>query len=446
MRKGRIWLERAKNVLILLLACSAVYLTLRSQWLVNAGRGEGGVLGHIQALLQGEAEEPDGVVVSSSAARPVRVAVNTGVVRYLYQYDTEAVDAVFEEVGSLLAEALAMAEEPRPGTEEEWQAALAAPGVYFDFLGEIPLSALSSWLNQTGGNSALSHSARRLALAWVDGQVELWYWQEKEGAPWHCPLSDALRGQLEQVLVNSEGQSSVTGFFAFEREGYDQLLPGQLLTGGQEQAARTVYQASNPLRSEAVLDELVRTLGFNPHGLYESGDGQVVKDGEDTLRISDDGWVTYTEGSGAGSPRLPVETAGDRAAPEEALEAARKLVEQTLGEVESAARLYLISCGEQPDGSVEVLFGYLLEGAEVSLADTGYCARFLVQGRRISRLELCCRSYAATEETSPLMPERQALAALSALADQRGELLLCWPDSGGDTVRAAWGTKLAEAR
>ena len=31
MRKGRIWLERAKNVLILLLACSAVYLTLRSQ-------------------------------------------------------------------------------------------------------------------------------------------------------------------------------------------------------------------------------------------------------------------------------------------------------------------------------------------------------------------------------------------------------------------------------
>jgi hypothetical protein len=61
-------------------------------------------------------------------------------------------------VNSLLAEALGSAKQSVQVTEREWRQALAYESVYFDFLGAVPLRALSAWLNDSQDNQQLSAS------------------------------------------------------------------------------------------------------------------------------------------------------------------------------------------------------------------------------------------------------------------------------------------------
>ena len=66
------------------------------------------------------------------------------------------------------------------------------------------------------------------------------------------------------------------------------------------------------------------------------------------------------------------------------------------------------------------------------------CARFLIRSGAVTEYTMCLRTYTATGETTSILPERQAAAALAALDAQGRELTLCYEDNGGDTVRAGW--------
>ena len=46
-----------------------------------------------------------------------------------------------------------------------------------------------------------------------------------------------------------------------------------------------------------------------------------------------------------------------------------------------------------------------------------------------------------TGQTSLVLGERMAAAALEALDPEERELVLCYSDSGGDTVQAGWVAK-----
>ena len=78
-------------------------------------------------------------------------------------------------------------------SETEFRQALStAPGLYFDWQGEIPVAVLNGWLSVD--NQTLTGTVRRMVLTAVEGQVLLYYWDESAEQGWACALG---RDQLQ---------------------------------------------------------------------------------------------------------------------------------------------------------------------------------------------------------------------------------------------------------
>ena len=105
-----------------------------------------------------------------------------------------------------------------------------------------------------------------------------------------------------------------------------------------------------------------------------------------------------------------------------------------------AARIYLMDVTETDTG-LSVRYGYSLNGAEVSLSGGDSAALFTIQDGQITAFTLRFRRYEDAGQTSLVLNERMAAAALEALDPEGRELVLCYSDSGGDTVQAGWVAK-----
>lgn len=442
-RRRHSGLERLKSLLIVLLTLSALALTLRVL-LFNelAGQGPRGWLDNLTSLFRQEQTastgDPGGSIQSSAAAQPVRLSVSDGSERFAVQYDTAQTDQMFSSLGILLSEALSSAAAPSEVTEQAWRDALCAPGVWFDFLGDIPLEALCAWMVEGGSNPNLPAAARQVAVARDDGGgVSLYYHNVEDGLYYACRTAVAYEGHMDE-LVTGYGGNGVS--FVFELEeggGYDGLDPYVLLSAATPSPA--VFRASTPLSGTDTnaVSALQESLSFqvSSDAIYAIPGGLRLRLGRETLEIGGDGTVTYHTSEELPT-RYPVGEDGYTVT--ELVETTRRLAADTVGRTCGAARLYLAGVETGGDGAVTVSYGYSLNGAAVLLPEDGCAARFTVQDGQITDYTLRFREYEETAEHSLLLPERQAAAALDALSPEGRELLLCYTDNGGDTVQAGW--------
>ena len=437
-KKKRRLIELGKNVLIVGLSCSAIYLA------ADIFLPDG-----LSSLWQKEDSTGTGIVeqqTSSAVVWPVRMAVSSwngeSVMRYGVQYDREGCEAQFEPVATLLQEALSSPGFARTAAEREWYMALSqTSSLYFDLLGEIPLSVLTGWL--TGSDSSLvSTTVRRLVLAVEKDEVILYYRDEDSGVYYarqaELVTTEQLRAITETVMNNGAE-------FAFEVEAYSELAGDTMIL--PETPQPWVYSVTNPLAGEGKIEEvdpnstlgkLLFALSFPDNSYIYPGSGtdQVIRSGNDTLRISSGGTVRYTSVEGEAS-RYLVPAQSDQPTQFEIAEACRRLAEEAVGSLSGAARLYLREMQKTSTGW-QLDFGYCLDGAAVQVGTTGYAAHFQVEGDAITQFTLQLRCYADTGTRSAVLPERQAMAAMEALDAQGSELILAYRDMGGDTVSAGW--------
>ena len=175
-RRRKQIVERIKSLLIVLLSCSAVYLVVLTQSIaVPSG------------LLSRPSTGGGGLAVADPAetARPLRMAAvipagGNEVQRFGVQYSEADTADLFQQAYTILVEALSSANQLKEVTEAEWRQALsAAPGLYFDWQGEVPLEVLDGWLSVE--NPMLTGSVRRMVLAAREGRVFLCYFDEMDG-------------------------------------------------------------------------------------------------------------------------------------------------------------------------------------------------------------------------------------------------------------------------
>lgn len=431
-------IELGKDLLILLLVCSAACLSARSQLYHISGDSW---LGQIVERVRGEAlptAAPAGQGTWDGTVHPVRLAVclpGETVLRYGVQYDEEQLDRDYAALEGFLSEALASARDPEKISERAWRKALSTPGVYFDLLGTVPMQALCRWSTEGGAAAQLPGSARRLILVERAGAetAVLCYRNEEDGSYYACATSVLIEGYLEQALWDYTDNGAR---FAFElsSEDYAGLAPETMILPDAPTPER--YQAAGglDLTDDAVRGELERLLGFRGTDYAVPGEW-VLRDG-DTLRLSEDGTLAYDSAGQEGAARYPVE--GDDAA------SALDVVWALLNDAETAwsggtnaASLCLWSAEMPADGAWSFTFSYVLDGAPV-LVDGKPAAVFQIEDGHIASYELCLRSYTAVGETTLVLPERQAAAALRGLETEgQRELALCYEDSGG-TVDAVW--------
>ena len=423
-KKRRI--ERLKSALIVLLSCSAVFLLMRTQAAIVSSEDSG-------TAYQAETEGSSSTESPGATARPLRMAAaiqrGSEVVHYGVQYDQESTDSLYQQSYSLLVEALSSASQPRTVGETEFQQALStAPGLYFDWQGEIPVAVLNGWLSVD--SQTLTGTVRRMVLTVVEGQVLLYYWDESADQGWVCTSDVISSSRLNEAVGALQENGTV---FAFETEELDTLAPYTMVQ--PQTPVPVVYSATNPIAGEDRRQALQEQLGFPENSIsYPAAGEYVIRSRNDTLHIAEDGHVTY-EAAAEGSDRYRLSGTGVY----EAVEGCRRLAQQTLGQNSGEATLYLISAEENGEGNWLVEFGYSLNGAQVRIGEEGWAARFVVEQGQIIEFQLWFRSYTDSGTTSVVLPVRQALAAMEAKGHEGEELLLVYLDGGGEElVSASW--------
>ena len=407
-------IERIKSLLIVLLSCSAVFLVLRTQASI-AGSGE-----RQEAYAAGESG-PASTEDPGAMARPLRMAAaiqrGSEVVRYGVQYDQAGTDELYQQAYSLLVEALSSAGEPREISEEAWRQALSsAPGLYFDWQGEIPLAVLNGWLSVD--NQTLAGTVRRMVLTAVEGRVLLYSWDESAGQGWACPCDVISAGRLAEAVGALQENGAI---FAFEGEDYLSLSPYTMVL--LQPPVPAVYSASNPVAGEDSLRALQETLGFPENSVSYTAAGELVlRSRNDTLHMAEDGQVSY-EAAAEGSDRYRLAGTG-----------VYEAVVRIAAEAELKFRDRSLRHQEAGGPAVPV---------QVRLDRDGWAARFLVEQGQITEFQLRFRSYADSGTTSVVLPERQAMAAMEAKGHGGEELLLVYLDSGEELVSASWAAARA---
>jgi len=431
--------ELMKDILILLLTCTALYLAAQTPLaapLLDLFREEGPQAA--PGMAQGVERESGAVPLAMVVNLPGRTdlpgqAGGPEGVRHGIQYDQSACQELFQRVAGPLVEALSSAGAPERITRREWEETLTgALGVYLDFQGEIPFPVLSGWLS--GGGTGLTATVRRLVLTVGADGVELYYRDAEDGGYYRS------RDQVADPYSLAEALSGLTdngAFYAFESELYQDLDPDTLLL--PEAPAPAVYTASTPMNAgRGSLQSLVQDLGFSLNSTsFYSTDEQVARSGDDSVRLSDRGVLLYTAGEDSG--RYPVADREGGGALTESVEACRQLAAAALLPRCGEARLYLISALPVP-GGWDIDFGYSLNGLPVHL-DGGSAASFQVRDGAVVQFVLRFRAYASAGAPSLVLPPRQAAAALAAKGLAGEELLLTYTDAGGDILSAGWSAR-----
>ena len=422
MRGKRRFLEGVKTLLIILLSASALYLLtmtplVKDSWLEDLLKGE-----------QVTKSDPLSVTLTA-AARPSRIAVSDGVNRYGIQYNQSAVDELFVRMGPLLGEALVSSGAPEKITEKQWRQYLREKSIYFDFTGEIPLSALSGWL-QSEQSCGLSASARRILLVGGgEDSVLLCYQDAADQKFYACPTGLLWELHLEPEVSGINGNGAQ---FAFEdAEWMDLLHPYTLMT---EDSVQRIFNVSVPLTNGAVRTELLEALDYAGRNHASVSGGELYLDGNDRLHVMMNGRVSYDAAQGG---KYAVASVGTTATVAESIEAARRLAERTIGAQCGAAELYLVSAEETQQG-LRIRFGYRLDGSTVWLYDGGWAAEFYVNGGYITNFTLHFRHYAVTDEEELLLPMERAAVILPGLNSTERELILQYRDQGESEVKPGW--------
>ena len=210
---GRRLLEIGKDLLIaalvlvnltLAIMCLPSKTLTQTKWLAGALRPFAGLFGLNEAELTYTAPATGSTIVG--AAQPLIITLSTEAGRQSAQYDFAALDELYGQYGSLLAQALESAETPQTCTRTEFYAALRGTGAAFCFPGAISPSVLGAWLNVRAPEGG---QAQWYVLAQEEDGVTLYLAGEQFSAAKTALPAQSLTAQLETAVPDGS-------FFAFE--------------------------------------------------------------------------------------------------------------------------------------------------------------------------------------------------------------------------------------
>ena len=417
-----------QNAAICLLGLSAFLLLLR---VISYETGRSGSLSSLPQLVSsaGQAENSTSADLTGMDSPFNLVVTNEyGHSGYLLvSGEEEGLDSLI----ALLREALGSASSPQAAAESLFREALGSPGIFLDYLSDIPAAILSAQLS-----IELSYigSIRQLLITQDTGGGIVLYLRDQAGEVTSCATAVSATALQETVAAFSAGAV----FFAFEGDAslYGCLDPYSVLLSGSVQCP--VLAAAVPSLATDV-DQLLTILDFNPHTMsrYVQSDGTVVvRETSRTLYVRSSGTVTYTGDAQAASPLYQVAAAGEMPTEAEAVLAVLNLAETLLpDEVISSASLYLSSLSSTDKGYT-VSLQYHVSGIPVYFYDDTPALTAEIQGDAITRFTLHYRQYTLTSESDTLLPAPLAAAAAQDYSD--AFLTVGYIDQGGSAIRPGW--------
>lgn len=421
----RHFVEICKDILIVILTCSAVFLA----WQTPLASQLRGWVTPAAPAVEPVARQP------KEAAEPYGIAARNSMGLYGAIYDADQVDRAFHQFSSLLGEAFASAGVPERTSRRQWQTLLESPGVYCAFQGSPPVSLLSAWLDEEG--PALEGNAQALLLSWDGRQVWL-CWRDGDSY-FRVPTQVVYEDHMDSVLESFNPNGAAFAYALAETDrAYSSIDPDVLVSMTAPQPRD--YTASTPdlVGDGSALEQLLTALGFQSGvaSAYEATGGLAINESGDRLRVGADGTVVFHAGE---ETRYPVAAQGGRPTGQEAALAAWSLLNRATAPWKGDTFFVLTGAEETADGWT-VTFHGRLEGVPLRTGAEGWTASFSIAGDAVSDFTLSLRTYSPTGETSLLTSQRLAAAAMASdtYRDSGKRLILCYNDTGSSSLTAGW--------
>ena len=416
--------ETAKNILILLLLISALFLGWQSQLFGNTSVKLSALVNPADGKTAEDGNTGPAAGTRTGEARPVSVAVTSGAnVHYGAKYDLGVIDDIYENTILIFRDALGTAQTPEKTGEAAWRAALRAPGVFFEYMSPMCLSVLDGWFEAEITGEWRTISVRRLCVAAVDGAPRL-YFQDDETKAYYTALTEALPEDIARLTGKYTANNAA---FAFEMLETPLKNPYALIM--REASDHPVIEVKNPLTGET-LAEVLRWLGVSEHMkpiTDKDGNETYIQPEDFRIELSPDGTVSCKR---TGSPEMTYAPADESGAIEQARQAVAESIGKYCGE---GVRVYFDNVKAAGPGSFDVLFTYVVAGGRIYSDRDGYAASVTVTDGAVSKMTLYFRSFAATGENfDGLMPEMQAAAASG------GAFMLYYHDNGAALLEPYW--------
>ncbi|MDL2288807.1 hypothetical protein LJC32_05455 [Oscillospiraceae bacterium OttesenSCG-928-F05] len=433
--------DALKNIALLILAVSTCLLTYRT-WVydetlipqrMTIALGDTLALFGVPSGTQGARPiEPSAVRIYTEALSPAAIAVTfPGGGRYMAGYDTGEAARLYARFHAHIGEAIGSAGEPRRITALQWREALLAPGVYIDYGGRAPLSAIARW---TGAEAPahLGGTVSRLLLAFDDEGGTLYYMSESDG--FYYAAASAVTGEV--VFSKLQLLSTRDFLFACQSPAATGLDPDCPLP--VETPRLPDVRLAVPDLSGDAYTALLEAFHMNPYtnyGYTQNDGSRAIVSGGRTLTLSADGYVVYTDTVAEGEAGISPDAGLLALTAEEAgIELSASLLQQAVAPLLREGQICLLGT-EEAGSTVTVTYGYRFSGAPVVLARTGGAARFTFENGRLVSSSILIRAFEGLDSSARLMPATVA----AALADTEGaRLTLGYVQGGSDTISALW--------
>jgi len=422
-------IDRVQNALIILLTVSALFLL--SQTALFGSLSAKSPEQIFDRFFGAEiSETADSSAALSNLAAPMQILFINDFSRF-GQTSVTVRSSVFESISPLLSDALSSASSPVSVSEADFFSALQECGIYCDFTISLPLSILE---NALGIESQIKtdHFVRR-ALLFPDGQDVKLYLVDDTGLCTLYATTVAGRAVTELLDAQSDNGAYLCAQLPDEFVG---LSPYTLIVSEQPQLY--ALSAVNPL-AEADLSDLLRAAEFNPHteNRYTESSGTVViREGDSSLRIAQDGTVTYQGSSAEPNSLYHVAAQGAKPTALETMRAIQAFASSFLQNKTGSAALCLSSMVSTAAG-YRVYLDYAVNGTPIFFADGSHAAAFTVSGNTITAFSLHFRSYGLTDEAALILPLQQAFA-IAQSSYENAEPRIYYVDSGTSIVFPGW--------
>ncbi|MFI3255120.1 MAG: hypothetical protein R3Y63_12430 [Eubacteriales bacterium] len=411
-------IEMIKNLIIVFLSCSALFLL--SQVEIFSRVSTYLLDDTVQTVKEVDLlfEEQLGGVL------PLAVVALDDMGQRGLQYE-EGIEDFFSLSSQILKEALGNLTTVEEISFQEFQQLLTtAPSLYFQWGKEIPLVLLESYLSDGQLGEREGTVSGILLSPWKEGMALIYQSKDRYYA---CPVVALEEGRLEAVIDHLGGEALA---YAFSLEGYELVEPLTLVS--PVPLSKMVYRGSTAISSD--LSGLLEILGFqsSANAQYSSSDGLVVRGSTDSLRLSDEGQITY---QGEEQTRYFLPKEGTSITLFEQVEGARRFASQILQDLETIPQLQFYGIQQEGEG-LWIQFSATLDGVPLAFGDSLVAAEFLLVEEAIQEFSLWYRHYLPLEIETPILPIRQAQDIMETFV--LDGLLLVYQDSGRETVSATW--------
>jgi hypothetical protein len=420
-------LEWGKTLLIFFLSISAVALLLRSHLYSVSASSSGS--NFILSFLGFGSDEESTAATSSTALQclfPIQIVFNNNGAQYGLQYQQDEVTSQFDSVATLFSESAGALSSPISVSEDTFRNSLQNSGIYLEFPAPVPISILEAWLTGGSFSTDSEHTASQIELSLDSAQnaVILYYRNSTDGL-FYQTVTDVSFDRLKTVLSSYQSNGCS---FAFQDTSYTKLSPYTLI--GQTASSLDVYSTANPIPLSSV-SKLLSDLAFLNYSESPVDNGVAIIEYSDSLSVSSDGTISYNSDDDR-SNRFP----GCDNLWNAINTIQQSVLKYTLQSWRGDAEVYL-SKVENSGTSIVLTYDYCINGVYVRRTNIPYAAQFTVSNGYITNFMLYPCSFTKTNDTSPVLPQLQATAALEALVTDQRPLSLCY-QSHDATVQASW--------